>query len=289
MMRPEKPARTARRRPGEILAVGAVVLYAVLLLGIPLAAVLFGAFSEGFERFRTELLRPEAVSALRLTIQLAFVSAAINGCFGLIVAVTLARHRFSGRSLLNGLVDLPFGVSPVVAGLALLLLFGRGGWLENVVSAVGLRVVFDWTGLLLATVFVSLPFVIREVIPVLQQVGTAHEEAAYVLGAKPWQAFWWITLPAIRWAFVYGLILTLARSLGEFGAVLVVGGGIRGITQTATVYIYHSLDARNEVGAFSMALVLAVVTIAVFLGAEAIKRREERRRAGEGPTRQALR
>ncbi|GAB4231457.1 MAG: sulfate ABC transporter permease subunit CysW [Acidobacteriota bacterium] len=279
MKKPAEYAVGARRSWGEGFMILAVVLYAALVLVAPLVGVLVGALGEGWRRFFEEITRPEAWAALRLTVELALAAAAVNAGFGLLTAVVLVRQRFRGRRLLNALVDLPFGVSPVVAGLALILLFGREGWLESVVAGLGIRVVFHWPGLLLATVFVSLPFVIREVAPLLEQVGRRHEEAAMVMGARPWQAFLWVTFPAVRWAFAYGIVLTLARSLGEFGAVLVVGGGVAGLTETATIYIFHALDARNEVGAFAVALILAAVTGIVFMGAEVIKRRVKRSRA----------
>jgi sulfate transport system permease protein len=175
--------------------------------------------------------------------------------------------------LLNGLVDLPFAVSPVIAGFMLILLFGRHGWFTGLLDALNLRVVFALPGMLLATTFVSLPFVVRELMPVLRHAGLEQEQAAYTLGAGPWRTFWQITLPNVRWGLLYGISLTFARALGEFGAVLVVGGGVTKLTETSTLFIYRALDDRNEVGAYAMALVLAVISTTVLTLMEYARKR----------------
>ncbi len=258
---------------GEWLLVLLACLYAVLLLAGPLAALVAGALSEGFSRLWLELSHPHAVSALKLTLGLGLAATALNTVCGLVVALVLVRDRFPGRSLVNGLVDLPFAVSPVVAGLMLILLFGRNGWLTPVADWLGLKLVFSLPGMLLATTFVSLPFVVRELMPVLAQVGVQPEQAAYTVGASPWQAFWAVTFPAIRWGLYYGVSLTLARALGEFGAVLIVSGGVSGMTETSTLYIFRSLDDRNYVGAYAMALVLAGISFGILMLMEYVKRR----------------
>jgi len=162
-------------------------------------------------------------------------------------------------------VDLPFAISPVIAGLMLILLFGRGGWLQALPDTLGIPIVFALPGMFLATAFVSLPFVVREVMPVLRHLGTEGEEAAYTLGASPWKAFWLVTLPAIKWGMLYGISLTFARALGEFGAVLVVSGGVSGMTETATLFIFRSMDDRNYAAAYAMALVLALISFALLM------------------------
>jgi sulfate transport system permease protein len=185
----------------------------------------------------------------------------------------LARHKFRGHRFINGLVDLPFAVSPVVAGLMLILLFGRNGWFTPLTERLGIKMVFAWPAMLIATTFVSLPFVIREVIPVLTQAGTQQENAAYTIGASGWQTFWHITLPSIRWGVLYGISLTMARALGEFGAILVVSGGVSGLTETSTLFIYRSLDDRNPVAAYAMAMVLALISFSMLMLMEFFKKR----------------
>jgi sulfate transport system permease protein len=189
----------------------------------------------------------------------------------------LVRDDFKGRQLINGLVDLPFAVSPVIAGLMLVLLFGREGWLTPLSDALGIKMVFALPGMLIATTFVSLPFVVRECMPVLAQAGTEQENAAYTMGASPWQTFWHVTLPSIRWGLLYGVSLTLARAVGEFGAVLVVSGGVSGLTETSTLFIFRSLDDRNYVGAYAMAMVLALISFTILMMMEFFKKR-----TGEG-------
>lgn len=255
--------------------VGAACLYAGILLLGPLVAIVFGAFGEGLAVFWREVTRPDAVSALRLTLFLAVGATAVNTVFGVAIAWVLVRDDLPGRRLVNGLVDLPFAVSPVIAGLMLILLFGRGAWLTPVADLLGVKLVFSWPGMLIATAFVSLPFVIREVMPVLLQVGVQQEEAAFTMGAGPWRTFCSVTLPSIRWGMLYGISLTLARSMGEFGAVLVVSGGISGMTETATLYVFRSLDDRNYVGAYSIALVLGVLSFIVLAGMERLKPRSK--------------
>lgn len=250
-----------------------VFLYTGVLLIAPLAGMTVGAFSEGLANAARQITSPDALHSLQLTLLFAFAAGVINAVFGLCVAWVLVRHEFRGRSFLNALVDLPFAISPVIAGLMLILVFGRNGWLEFLPQALGIRVVFAPLGMLLATVFVSLPFVVREVIPVLRHMGTEQEEAAYTLGASGRQTFWKVTLPAIRWGLLYGVSLTFARALGEFGAVLVVSGGVSGLTETATLFIFRSLDDRNYAAAYSMALVLALLSFGLLLLIEFSKNR----------------
>jgi sulfate transport system permease protein len=240
--------------------IGIVILYAVALLAGPLLAIVWGALSSGMGAMLRQLTSAEALSALRLTLLMSVAATAINTVFGLCVALVLTRDDFKGRRLLNGLIDVPFSLSPVIAGFTLILLFGRNGWFMQFIDAFNLRVVFALPGMLIATTFVSLPFVARAVAPVLQHVGREQENVAYTMGAGYWRTFWHITMPNIRWGLLYGVSLTFARAVGEFGAVLVVGGGVTRFTETATLYIYRSLDDRNEVGAYAMVLALALIS-----------------------------
>jgi sulfate transport system permease protein len=263
----------ARPRGGEWLLVGAAVLYAVVLLAGPLVALAWGALAEGVGAFVEQVTTPDALNALELTLILALAATAVNTLLGVAAAWLFVRDDFRGKALLNGLVDLPFAVSPVIAGFMLILLFGRNGWFTPAAEALGIKVVFALPAMLIATAFVSLPFVIREVMPVLTQMGTDQENAAYTLGASGWQTFRRVTLPGIRWGLLYGISLTFARSIGEFGAILVVSGGVRGLTETATLFIFRSLDDRNEVGAYAMAVVLALISFTLLLGMEFLKGR----------------
>jgi sulfate transport system permease protein len=263
----------ARPRGAEWLLVALVVGYAGLLLIGPLAGLLWGAFREGLEPLLRALRDPDALYALRLTLLLGLGATAIHTVLGLCAAAVLVRHDFRGKRFWNGLVDLPFAVSPVIAGFMLILLFGRDGWLSPLTEALGIKVVFALPGMLLATTFVSLPFVTRELMPVLEQLGTESESAAYTMGASPWTAFWRITLPSVRWGLLYGVSLTFARAIGEFGAVLVVSGSVSGLTETATLYIYRALDERNAVGAHAVALVLALFSFVLLFAMEFVKRK----------------
>lgn len=265
-----------RRIPwGRVLLIGIVIAYLSVLILWPLVAIVQGAFSQGAGRFVEELNQPEILRAFWLTLGLAAGAVLVNGVFGTLVAWVLVRHDFPGRSLLNGIVDLPFVVSPVIAGYMVILLFGRTGWFAPFVEATGFRVVFAVPGMFLVTTFVSLPFVIREIMPVLAEIGVEQEQAAHTLGASGWQSFWRVTLPGIRWGLLYGLTLTLARALGEFGAVLVVGGAVSGRTETATLYIFRAMEERQIIGAYAASVVLALVSFIILLGMEQLRQRNE--------------
>lgn len=265
----------AKTRLIEYLLIGLAVAYAAMLLLAPLAAILWGAIGEGIAAFTRELTSDGAVSSLKLTMIMAVGATAINLVFGMCVAWVLTRDKFPGKRILNGLVDLPFAVSPVIAGFMLILLFGSGGWLTHVTDAIGLKVVFALPGILIATTFISLPFIIREVMPVLEQVSRDQEDAARTIGASAWQTFRHVTLPAIRWGLLYGVSLTFARAVGEIGAVLVVSGGVSGLTETSTLFILRSLDDRNYTGAYAMAVVLAVISFAILMAIELVRKRSE--------------
>lgn len=234
--------------------------YVVALLGVPLFALSLAVARE-LGAVITALSTPEALHALGLSAAMAAASVGLNGVFGVAGAIVLTRHRFLGRRVLDALVDLPLALSPVMTGLAFLLLFGRSGLLRPALDAVGLQVAFAWPGVLLATLFVTLPFTLREVALVLEELGDSEEQAAATLGASPWQTFWRVTLPNVRHGLVLGTTLTLARALGEFGAVLVVGGGVANRTETATTFIHATVEERQEPAAFGMALLLAAAAV----------------------------
>ncbi len=256
------------------LMIGIVVAYAALLILAPLAALVSGAFAKGIGASFTALSDPAVFSAFLLTLEIALLTVAVHALFGTALAWVLVRYRFRGHWLLNGVIDLPFAVSPVVVGYMLLLLFGRTGVLAPVLEALNLKVAFAVPGMILATLFVTLPFMAREVMPVLESFGVEQEHAAATLGANGWQTFWMVTFPALRWGFIYGVILTFARALGEFGAVLVVGGGVQGRTETLTLFIYRALDERQYVGAYSAAMVLGLLSLVLVIGTEFLRKRE---------------
>jgi sulfate/thiosulfate transport system permease protein len=257
----------------EYLLIAIVLLYAGGLLIAPLLAIFWGAFAEGFSAFVREITSVDALSSLKLTLILSVSATVINTLFGMAIAWVLVRDDFRGKRLINGLVDMPFAVSPVIAGFMLILLFGRTGWFAPLIERLGIKVVFALPGMLLATIFISLPFVIREVMPVLAQVNLDQEHAAYTIGASRWQTFLHVTLPAIRWGLLYGISLTFARAVGEIGAVLVVSGGVSRLTETSTLFIFRSLDDRNTVGAYAMSVVLAAASFVILMLIEFFKKR----------------
>ena len=220
---------------------------------------------------------PEALHALWLTVLIAAIAVPLNTVFGILCALVIVRHRFRGVGLVNALVDLPLALSPIVVGLSLLLLYGSDGWFGEALAASGIQVIFSLPGMVLATIFVSLPFVVREVVPVLREIGTDQEQAAATLGAGSFQTFRRITFPAIRWAVAYGVVLTTARALGEYGAVTVVSGRIVGETQTMTIHVEERFQSFDLVGAYAASVVLAILAIAVLLLMTLFKPKEETR------------
>jgi sulfate transport system permease protein len=265
------------RRFGPI-ALGLIVLaYLGTILIAPLGAMAYEIVALGPLTALRSLLEPNALLALRMTAILTALSVTINAVVGTLGAVAIVRHRFPLRSVVNALADLPLAVSPVMVGLAFILLFGREGSLAPLMDALGIKVVFAFAGLLLGTLFVSLPYTIREVAYVLEELGTSEEEAAATLGASPFQIFFRVTLPNVRFGLAYGVLMTLARSVGEFGAVLVLGGSISGQTQTATTFIHDAIDQRATGSAYGMALLLALVSVVLLLGLEWFKRKKHGR------------
>lgn len=266
------------RNPTGVLPkvlIGLVVLYLAGLILLPVVAIFQGAFAKGVGVFFESLIQPNVVAAFQLSLVLAAAAVVVNSIFGTIIAWVLVRHNFWGKGFFNALIDLPFVVSPVITGYMVILLFGRQGWFAPIMEATGLKIAFAVPGMLLVTIFVSLPFVVREVMPVLREIGTESEQAAHTLGATGWRTFLRVTLPGIRWGLLYGISLTLARALGEFGGVLVAGGGISGKTETATLYIFAALDERQYISAYAVAVVLAVVSFVVLIGMEILRQRTE--------------
>jgi sulfate transport system permease protein len=251
-----------------------VILYVAFLILTPITALALGAFKTGIGEIISSLNKPEVFLAFWNTLWISLVVVIIHAIFGTIVAWVFVRHRFPGRNLINGLVDMPFAVSPVVAGYMLLLLFGRNGILAPMLDRLNIQVAFALPGMVLATLFVTMPFMIRELIPVLEAFDTRQEKAAATLGANGWQTFWRVTFPALRWGMIYGITLTFARALGEFGAVLVIGGGVQGRTETATLFIYRALDERQYIGAYSAALALGLFSLILVLGSDWLRRRK---------------
>ena len=277
-MRPKGVAEVQGKPPANPwlagLLIGIVLLYVGLLIGIPLVNVFYQALREGIPSFFQHLGEREFLSAARLTLLTALVVVPLNTLFGLCAAIALARRRFPGRALLLSLIDLPFSISPVVAGLMLVLIFGRQGWL----GSWNLRVIFAFPGIVLATAFITLPFVVREVLPVLEEAGTEEEEAAKTLGANSWQVFWRITLPNIRWGLLYGVILTNARAMGEFGAVAVVSGNIVGRTQTLPLFVEDAYRSYATGSAYAAAVVLALLAVVTLVARELLERGSPSRR-----------
>lgn len=245
--------------------------YFALLLVLPVLMVFWQAFSKGWGAFVGALLEPAAVNAFWLTIVTSVVAVVINTFFGVLIAWVLVRQKFPGKALLNSLIDLPFAVSPVVAGLMLILLYGQDSWIGSFLEANGIKVIFALPSMILATVFVTMPFVVREVQPVLEELGEDQEIAARTLGASEWQVFWRITIPSIRWGLIYGVVLTTARALGEFGAVIVVSGNLIGQTQTLTLHVEERFQSFDLQGAFAGSVLLASLALATLIILELVK------------------
>jgi sulfate/thiosulfate transport system permease protein len=250
--------------------------YLALLLGVPVVLVFVNAFQDGIGAAWDAVTTPEAQHAFYLTFVMVAVAVPLNTIFGVVAALVIVRQRFRGRALLNAAIDLPFAVSPVVIGLALVLVYGRTGWFGDWLIEHGYRVIFAVPGMVLATIFVSLPFVVREVVPVLREIGTEQEQAAETLGASSWQTFWRITLPAIRWGVAYGVVLTTARALGEFGAVSIVSGRISGRTETLTLFVENRFQRFDLTGAYAASVVLALLALATLLSMNVLRPKEGR-------------
>jgi sulfate/thiosulfate transport system permease protein len=263
--------RKRRRLALRFVALG----YLAALLLLPLSLVVYRAFEDGLDEAWAAVTTPEALHAFWLTILIAAIAVPANTVFGVMCALAIVRRRFPGHGLVNSIVDLPLALSPVVVGLALLLVYARNGWFGEALIANGMQVIFALPGMVLATIFVSLPFVVREVVPVLREIGDEQEQAAATLGASPTQTFWRITLPAIRWGVIYGVVLTTARALGEFGAVSVVSGRIAGRTETMTLFVNERFERFDLVGAYAASVMLALTAIGTLVILTLLRRGEE--------------
>jgi sulfate/thiosulfate transport system permease protein len=252
---------------------GAALGYLFLLLAAPVALVFYRSFEHGFAAAWASVTTPEAISAFKLTLLMVAVAVPVNTVFGVGCALLLVRSRIRGKTVLNAIVDIPFAISPVVVGLALILVYGQEGWAGGWLADQGIQVIFSAPGMILATIFVALPFVVREVVPVLREIGTEQEQAARTLGASTWQTFWRITLPAIRWGVAYGVILTTARALGEFGAISVVSGKLAGQTETLTLRVEERFQAFDLTGAYAASVVLAILALLTILSLTLLERR----------------
>jgi sulfate transport system permease protein len=248
--------------------------YLVALLLAPVTLVFRRALENGLGDAWAAVTTPEALHALWLSVLITAIAVPLNTIFGVVCALAIVRRRFRGHGLVNSVVDLPLALSPVVVGLALVLVYGRTGWLGPTLAEWGVRVIFALPGMVLATVFVSLPFVVREVVPVLREIGDEQEQAAATLGASGWQTFRRVTMPAIRWGIAYGVVLTTARCLGEFGAVSVVSGHLAGRTNTLTLHVEERFHAFDPVGTYAASVVLALLAVATLLALNLFGRKE---------------
>ncbi|HTH29061.1 MAG TPA: sulfate ABC transporter permease subunit CysW [Sphingobium sp.] len=247
------------------LLIGVAVSYMALMLLLPLASIFVEAFREGILPYLESLKEPDGIAAIKLTLLIAALTVPLNMVLGIVMAWAVTKHDFRGKAWLVTFIDLPFSVSPVVSGLIYVLIFGAQGWLGPWLEARGIHIIFAVPGIVLATIFVTFPFVARQLIPLMNAQGRAAEEAALSLGASGWQTFWHVTLPDIRWALLYGVLLCNARAMGEFGAVSVVSGHIRGETNTMPLHIEVLYDDYNFVGAFAVASLLAGLAIVTLI------------------------
>ncbi len=262
----------ARRIGARTVALG----YLALLLLAPLVMIFYRTFEHGLGPVWSAITTANAQHAFWLSLEVVAIAVPLNTVFGIGVALLLERGRFRGKALLSLLIDLPFAVSPVVVGLSLVLVYGNTGWFGHWLTANGAQVVFSIPGMVIGTAVVSLPFVARETVPVLKELGTDAEQAAETLGATAWQTFWRVTLPGIRWGVVYGVVLTTARALGEFGAVSIVSGHIEGKTQTLPLYVQDRYENFDITGAYTAAVVLALLALATLLAMNLLARRTQR-------------
>ena len=264
-------ANPASRWTLRVLGLG----YILLLLLIPLGFIFYKTFEHGIAPPLDAITSPDGLHALKLTLITVVIAVPLNTVFGIACAILLVRHKFRGNFLIDAAINLPFAISPVVIGLSLFLLYGTTGWFEPALAEAGIKILFSVPGMVLACIFVSLPFVVRETVPVLQEIGTEQEQAASTLGANAWQTFWRVTLPAIRWGVAYGVVLTTARVLGEFGAVSVVSGSISGQTQTLPLFVEKQYENFNLPGAFGASVLLALLALMTLLAMNFLKRKED--------------
>ncbi|KAA0094664.1 sulfate ABC transporter permease subunit CysW [Mycolicibacterium sp. P1-18] len=252
-------------RTARLLLRYVALAYILILVVVPVGLILWRTFTPGIGTFFASVSTPAAISALQLSLLVVAIVVPLNVVFGVPTALVLARNRFRGKSALQAVIDLPFAVSPVVVGVALILLWGSAGVLGFVENDLGFKIIFGLPGIVLASIFVTLPFVIREVEPLLHELGTDQEEAASTLGSQWWQTFWRITLPSIRWGLTYGIVLTVARTLGEYGAVIMVSSNLPGTSQTMTLLVSDRYSRGQEYGAYAVSTLLMTVAVLVLI------------------------
>jgi sulfate transport system permease protein len=252
-------------RTARLLLRYVALAYILILVVVPVGLILWRTFTPGIGNFFASISTPAAISALQLSLLVVAIVVPLNVVFGVPTALVLARNRFRGKSALQAVIDLPFAVSPVVVGVALILLWGSAGVLGFVENDLGFKIIFGLPGIVLASIFVTLPFVIREVEPLLHELGTDQEEAASTLGSQWWQTFWRITLPSIRWGLTYGIVLTIARTLGEYGAVIMVSSNLPGTSQTMTLLVSDRYSRGQEYGAYAVSTLLMTVAVLVLI------------------------
>jgi sulfate/thiosulfate transport system permease protein len=270
---PKPRARRSPKRCVPTVLITIAISFLALVIYIPALNVFIAAFHKGIEPFLANLTNPDSVFAMQLTLLLAAIAVPLNIVFGLCAAWAIARRKFPGKTLLLSIIDLPFSISPVVAGLMIMLVYGRQGWFGEWLYVHDIKIVFAVPGMALATAFVGMPFVAREVIPVLEEIGVEQDEAAKTLGASEWQTFWRVTLPSIRWGLLYGVILTNARAMGEFGAVSVVSGNIIGKTQSLPLFVEDAYKQYNNEAAYSAAVLLAFLAVVTLVLKEILERK----------------
>ncbi len=249
--------------------------YLALLLLAPLVLIFYKTFEDGISPPLDAITSPNGLHALKLSLLMVAIAVPLNTIFGVGCALLLVRHKWKGNAVIDAVINLPFAISPVVIGLALFLLYGTHGWLGPTLAEAGIEVLFSVPGMVLASIFVSVPFVVRETVPVLQEIGTEQEQAASTLGANAWQTFWRITLPAIRWGVAYGIVLTTARVLGEFGAVSIVSGSRSGETETLPLFVQKQFDNFQFPGAYGASVLLALLALTTLLAMNFLKRKED--------------
>ncbi|WP_082065388.1 sulfate ABC transporter permease subunit CysW [Aliterella atlantica] len=275
VMEAKSPSASSDRSWVKYVLIGIAIAYLGLVLFIPAINVFVQAFDSGVAPFLQNLTEPAFLHAIKLTVLIALIVVPINTVFGLCAAWVIARKQFRGRALLVSILDVPFAVSPVVAGLMIVLLYGRNGWFGPLLSAANIKIIFAMPAMVLASAFITMPFVAREVIPVLEETGFDQEEAAKTLGANDWQIFWRVTLPNIRWGLLYGVILTNARVMGEFGAVSVVSGNIAGQTQTLPLFVEEAYKQYQTQSAFAAAVLLAGLALVTLVLKEILERKTQ--------------
>ena len=263
---------TSSRWSLRVLGLG----YLAVLLVAPLILLFYKTFEDGLAAPWEAITSADGLHALKLTLITVVIAVPLNTIFGVVCSLLLVRHKWKGNWLIDAAINLPFAISPVVIGLSLFLLYGKTGWFEPGLSEAGIEILFSVPGMVLASIFVSLPFVVRETVPVLQEIGTEQEQAAETLGANAWQVFWRITLPSIRWGVTYGVVLSTARVLGEFGAVSVVSGRISGQTETLPLFVRKQFEVFNQGGGYAAAMVLAALALLTLLLMNLINKKEER-------------